>query len=198
MAPPPSLPDDRGPSPIAGSSAVLESAVSGFEREHVPVPATLPDPRGSNLLSRKTLDRVIPEAIGRLVGDYDANLPAPRKALPHQVGDLSADACASISPQDKELRNIPHHHVGRFPRQAVNQRETCKPGVDVKQEWMPRGLSPVNIKIAVAKPPVRPDFQLYELGEVVLIEFKQIGQDCLLLQRGRNDFDIGSRLLGVG
>src|SRR6516165_2309025 len=54
---------------------------------------------------------------------------------------------------------------------------------------MPRGLGPVEIKVAEAEPPVRPDFQIDEVAEVVTVEFQQIGQDRLLLQRGRHDFD---------
>ena len=62
---------------------------------------------------------------------------------------------------------------------------------------MPRGFSPIDIKVAIAKPPIRPDFQFNKLAEVVRIELKQIGQDRLLLQQGGNDFDIWPGLLWV-
>ena len=60
---------------------------------------------------------------------------------------------------------------------------------------MPRGLSPIDIKVAVAESPVWPDFQLNELAEVVLIQFKQVGHNGLLLQRGGNNFDLRRRIL---
>ena len=71
-----------------GRQLWLVKGRSRFEREQVPVISTLPDARRSNLLSRKAPDCVMPETIRRLVGNYDANFPAPAESASTPGGQL--------------------------------------------------------------------------------------------------------------
>ena len=51
-------------------------------------------------------------------------------------------------------------------------------------------FAPIKRKTVVAKPAIWPDLDIAELGEIVYIQLKQVGQDRLLLWRGADYSDI--------
>src|ERR1700679_370479 len=149
-------------------------------------------------LTLKPGDGALPKSVSRAIRRHDANLPGPCKLLPNFVRDFASNPTTSIATKDKEFRHIPHRSTAGDLRASLYQGESYECPIHPNKQRVTAWLMPVEWKFRVAEFSVRTQFHLSKLAEVMYVQLKQVGEDRLLLGRGRKNFETWPRSFCVG
>src|SRR4029078_12981226 len=127
----------------------------------------------------------------------DADFPLAREPIPNLKRDRCAESEPAKAEDDEELSHVPDIRVaGEFGAPPhKNEPGEVTTGLDEKR--MAIALCPIQGEVLVAESPVRTEFQVDTLAEVVRVQLEQVGQDRLLFRRGRDDLH-GQRRIHSG
>ena len=132
----------------------------------------------------------MPESTRGKIVISNTNFPSSRVLTPDLMGELTARSVAAEAAQDEELCNIPDFVVTGYLRASLDEDEACEFTVNFHEKWEAARIGPKKRQVGIAEATVVVKVYWNELGEVIDVEFKQVGQYGFIFGMGGDEFEV--------